>query len=178
MTVEFTLVQDYPTGLDHLWAAFGRPDYAMRKYQALGSSAVHLRRFEATAQAIEVELERDAPVDRSALPLWARTLVGRRQTLRHHTVWRRTGPSQVSAELDISPAGLPVHAQAVGVIGEPAPATTRMVLTWQVNSVLGARVERLFARQLRAALNADHAFTVGDLREGAAAGSLQRANAP
>ncbi len=171
MSLQFTLIQDYPTGLDHLWSAFGQPDYPTQKYQALGCSALRLRRFESTARTIEVELERDAPVDRSQLPIWAKPLVGRLQTLHHHTVWRRTDPAKVTAVLDISPVGFPVEAHGVGVITETTPATTRMALAWQVKSVLGAKVERLFANQLRAALDADHAFTLGYLlRHGASAG--------
>ena len=167
--MEFTITQDYPAGLDRLWAVFGRPDYPRRKYRALGATAVLVRRFHVTAQAIEVDLERDAPVDDSRLPSWTRLLVRGKQTLRHRTAWRRVGPTQAAAELDISPVGLPVHASGTGWLVEAANGTTRMELTWRVQSVLGARVESLFAGQIRAALANDHAFTLQYLREAGAA---------
>jgi hypothetical protein len=169
--MEFSLSQDFPAGLDRLWAAFGRPDYPQRKYRALGATAVRLLRFHATASSIEVRLERDVPVDASALPAWARTLMPGEQTLRHRTSWRRLGPTQVSAELDLAPVGLPVHAHGIGNIVETAPGATRMVLHWQVTStlpLLGRKVERLFAEQLRGALHADHVFTLQYLQQAAA----------
>ena len=161
--MKFSITQDFPARLDTLWAVFGRPEYALRKYHSLGARAVRLRRFHATAQAIEVELERDVSVDPNRLPRWVRTFIGREQTLRHRTRWRRTGPKQVAAELDISLVGLPVSAHGVGVIAETALGTTRMVLSWQVRTtlpIMGSPLERLFAGQIRAALDADHAFTL------------------
>jgi hypothetical protein len=168
--VEFTVSQDFPAGLDRLWAAFGHPDYPQRKYRALGATALRLQSFHATASSIEVELERDMPVAASALPAWARTLVRSEQTLRHRSRWRRLGPTQVSAELDIEPVGLPVRSHGTGSIVEVAPGATRMVLHWQVTStlpVLGRKLERLFADQVRAALHADHAFTLQYLAQAA-----------
>ena len=166
--MEFTLTQHFPTGLDRLWAVFGRPEYPERKYDALGATALRLHRFHVTAQAIEVELERDMPVDPSRLPPWMLKMIGRHQTLRQRTAWKRVSPTQVSAELDVSPIGLPVRAHGVGTIVETAPGTTRMALTWRVTSMLplmGAKVERLFADQLRTALEDDHAFTLRYLQQ-------------
>ena len=166
--MEFTLTQYFPTGLDRLWAVFGRPDYPHRKYEALGTTALRLHRFHVTAQAIDVELERDVPVDQSRLPAWVGKMIDRKQSLRHHTQWRRISPTEVSAELHISPIGLPVHAHGVGTIIETAPGTTRMVLAWRVTSTLpliGDKVERLFADQLRSALDDDHAFTLQYLQQ-------------
>lgn len=161
--MEFTLTQYFPTGLDRLWAVFGRPEYPQRKYLALGATALRLHRFHVTPQAIEVELERDVPVDQSRFPAWVGKMIGRKQSLRHQTQWRRISPTEVSAELHISPTGLPVHARGVGTIAETVPGKTRMVLTWRVTSTLpliGDKVERLFADQLRTALAEDHAFTL------------------
>jgi len=163
--MQFTLSQDFPAGLDRLWAAFGRPEYPNQKYLALGAAAVRVRRFEATKQAIDVELERDVRVDRSGLPSWMRLLARDQQTLQHRTAWRRVGAKQAAAELDILPLGLPVRAHGSGTIVEAAPGSTRMVLTWQVDSILGAKVERLFADQIRAALADDHAFTLQYLQQ-------------
>jgi hypothetical protein len=174
-SMEFTLTQDFPAGLDCLWSAFGRADYPRRKYLALGATAVRLRRIVATPQAIDVELERDVPVDPSRLPAWARVLVGSQQTLRHRTAWRRIGPTQASAELEISPDGLPVRARGLATIVELGPQSTRLRLTWQVQSgvpMIGHRVERLFANELRSALDADHAFTLQYLKA-LAAGPVQ-----
>jgi hypothetical protein len=166
--MDFTLTQYFPTGLDRLWVAFGRPEYPQRKYAALGATAFRLQRFDVTAQTIEVELERDVPVDPSRLPPWVRLMFGGKQTLRHHTRWRRVSPTRVTAELDISPISLPVRARGVGTIIETAPGSTRMELDWKVTSLVpmvGGKLERLFADQVRAALDDDHAFTLHYLRQ-------------
>jgi hypothetical protein len=161
--MEFESIHDYPAGLDCLWAVFGRADYAQQKYRALGATAVRLRRFDAGAELIEVELERDVPVDPSRMPTWARRFVGDQQTLRHRSSWRRTGPARAAAEIEISPLGLPVRARGLGTITETAPDSTRLLLAWRVDCTLplvGIRVERLFAKQVRAALDEDHVFTL------------------
>lgn len=166
-SMDFSTTQDFPAGLDRLWAVFGRPEYPLRKYESLGATAIRMHVFHVTAQLIEVDLERDVSVDPVRLPAWARTFIGSGQTLRHRTQWRRIGPTQAAAELDISPNGLPVSAHGVGVIGETAPGTTRMVLSWRVRTRLPfmrSSVERLFAREVRMALDADHAFTLRYLR--------------
>ena len=154
---------DFPACLDSLWAAFGSEDYPRQKYLALGATAVRLDCFSATAQAIDVELERDLPVDPRRLPSWARWLIGRQQTLRHRSAWRREGPTRAIAELHISPVGLPVQAHGLGTITETSAGTSRMVLTWRVASdlpLIGHKVERLFADLMRRSLDADHAFTL------------------
>jgi Protein of unknown function (DUF2505) len=161
--IELNLTQDFPAGLDRLWAAFGREDYPRQKYFTLGATAVRTGCFSASAQAIDVELERDMPVDPRRLPSWARVLVGSRQTLRHRSAWRRTGPRQATAELHISPIGLPVQAHGLGTISETSPGRSRMVLIWHVASnlpLIGHKVERLFADLIRTSLDADHAFTL------------------
>lgn len=167
--IELNLTQDFPAGLDRLWAAFGSEDYPRQKYLALGATAVRTGRFSATAQAIDVELERDVPVDPRRLPAWARRLIGSPQTLRHRSAWRRAGPTRATAELDISPLGLPVRAHGLGTIAQTSPGMSRMVLVWRVESnlpVIGHKVERLFADQIRTALDADHAFTLNYLKAG------------
>ncbi len=123
--MNFTLTQDFPAGLDRLWAVFGRPEYPQQKYCALGATAFRLQQVRVTAQTIDVEL-------------------------------------------DISPIGLPVRARGVGTIVESASGTARMILTWRVTSrvpMMGAKIERLFADQVRAALDDDHAFTLQYLRQ-------------
>lgn len=167
--MDFTVTQEFPTGLDRLWVVFGRPEYPQRKYRALGATAFRLQQFHVTAQTIEVELERDVPVDRSRLPPWVRSVVGGMQTLRHHTRWRRVSPTRVTAELDISPTSLPVRARGVGSVVEIEPGMTRMTLAWQVKStvpMLGEKIERLFADQVRTGLDDDHAFTLQYLLTG------------
>jgi hypothetical protein len=166
--MNFTLTQDFPMGLDRLWVVFGRPEYPERKYIALGATAFRMQQFHVTEQTIEVELERDVPVKPSQLPPWVRTMVGGKQTLRHRTRWRRVSPTRINAELDIEPIRLPVRARGVGTIVEIAPERTRMNLTWQVKSrvpLIGDRIERLFADQVRTALDADHAFTLQYLQQ-------------
>ena len=161
--MNFSVTQDYPAGLDRLWAAFGRPEYPRQKYLALGATAVRVHGFKVTAQTIDVDLERDVPVDPSSVPPWARIFIGKAQTLRHRTRWQRVDATHAAAELDISPIGQPVHARGVGTIVETAPGTTRMLLNWRVSTtlpVMGGAVERLFASQVRNALDADHAFSL------------------
>lgn len=146
-----------------MWAVFSHPEYPQRKYRALGATAVRLLRFDVTKQVIEVELERDVPVDVAALPVWTRQLLARQQTLRHRSRWRRVSLRQISAELEITPVGLPLQARGGGNLVQTAPALTLMTLRWQVTSpmlLIGSKIERLFARQLRQALDADHAFTL------------------
>jgi len=58
---------------------------------------VRLHRFSATAQAIDVELERVMPIDPSRLPRWSRAVVGSEQALLHHTVWRRISSPTLAA---------------------------------------------------------------------------------
>jgi len=161
--MEFTSAQDFPAGLDQLWAAFGHPEYPRQKYLALGATRVRLHRFEATAQSIEVDLERDVPLIKSRLPAWARKLLGSEQTVRHRTAWRRIGASQIAAELDIAPSGLPVRACGAGTIVELPSGTARMGLAWHIESslpLMGGKLERLFADQVRDALDDDYRFTV------------------
>lgn len=169
--MKFSLVQEFPASLERLWSAFGQPDYPLQKYRALGSTGIRLLRFVATAELIEVELEREAPVAGDAVPGWARGFMRPTQTMRHRTRWRRVGPTQAEAELDIAPLGQPVAAHGIGSIAELGPGLTRMTLSFVVSSrlpVLGARVARLYAEQIRAALEADHAYTLRYL-EGKAA---------
>jgi hypothetical protein len=159
-TDEFTCIQDFLAGLDRLWAALGHPEYPLRKCLAMGATAVRLRRFYAEAPAIENELEPDVSVGKSRLPLWARLLVRNEHTLRHRTTWRRVGPAQVAAKLNILAVGVPVRARNDGTIVKAAPRKTRMALTWRVDSVLGDRMEHLIANQIRAALEDDRRFTL------------------
>jgi hypothetical protein len=165
--MQFTTARDFPAGLDRLWATFGHPAYPQTKYRALGAVAVRLKRFDVGAQSIEVDLERVVPVDIARLPGWAHIFAGREQTLRHHTAWRRVDPERIDAELEIVPVGLPVRARGTGAIVELAARTSRMSLTWRVDSILpvwGGRVERLFAEQVQIALEQDHRFTLAALR--------------
>jgi hypothetical protein len=170
LLIELNVTQNFPAGLDCLWAAFGREDYPRQKYLTLGATAVRTGRFSATAQAIDVEIERDVPVDPRLLPSWARMLIGRQQTVRHRSAWRRAGPTRATAELDISAVGLPVRAHGLGRIDETSPGTSRMLLAWRVESnlpIIGHKVERLFADLIRTSLDADHAFTLRYLEAGA-----------
>jgi hypothetical protein len=170
--MEFGTAHDYPAGLDSLWAAFGGPDYPRQKYLALGATALRIDRFAAGTQTIEVDLERVVPLAQGLVPAWARRLVGREQTLRQRTEWRRVSPGRVQAHLQIVPVGLPVQAHGTGTIVEQAAGTSRMTLAWRVVSSLpmaGRRVERLFADQVRAALDEDHRFTVAFLQQALAA---------
>ncbi|HWS74774.1 MAG TPA: DUF2505 domain-containing protein [Quisquiliibacterium sp.] len=158
-----TLNQDFPAGLDRLWAVLGRREYVERKYTALGSSALRILRFEASDELIEVELERRAPARIEGLPAWARLVPGRGWTLRQHTRWQRVGPGRVDVGLDLALAGGLVRATGVGAVAERSPALTRMTLDIETACEIpgiGAEAARLFADEVGRALREDHVFTV------------------
>lgn len=168
--MQFDLTQDFPVGLERLWSALGRPDYVEQKYRSLGSTSLRILKFSADAESIEVELDRQAPVARDRLPVWARVFSGKQQAMRHRTHWRRAGPGRVDAELDIRALGMPVSAQGTGSVVELSPRHSRMTLHFDVRSTspaLQSRVAQLFAQQVQHALQADHAFTLAYLRASA-----------
>lgn len=167
--MEFDLTQEFPVGLDRLWAALGRADYVEQKYRSLGSAALHVLKFVADAETIEVELEREAPVAVDELPIWVRVFSGTRQAMRQHTRWRRVGRGRVEAELCICALGKRVSAKGTGSVVELSPTHSRMTLHFSVASTSRAwkaGVAEVFARQVRHALDADHAFTLEYLRAG------------
>jgi hypothetical protein len=167
--LQLDLTQDFPVGLERLWAALGRADYVEQKYRALGSTSLRVLKFSADADLIEVELDRQAPVAREELPVWARFLVGNQQAMHHHTRWRRAGLAKVDAEFDISAPGMPVSARGTGTVVELSPVHSRMTLHFEVKSAAAAlksSVALVFAQQVKRALEADHAFTLAYLQEG------------
>jgi hypothetical protein len=164
--MKFRIRQDYPTSLEHLWAAFGRVDYPKQKYRALGSKALKILRFEVTERRINVELERKTQLVAERIPKWASTLIGGEQRIHHCTQWSRVSPIQVDAELDIAPVNIALCAHATGTVVELNPKQTRMTLNFDVQCAFptfGATVARLFADQVKVALKADHAFTLAYL---------------
>jgi hypothetical protein len=161
--MKFSLEQDFPADLSRLWVTLGRGDYIEQKYRSLGSTATRILKLHVTDDVIEVELERDAPVARERLPRWARQVVHGNQPMHHHTRWLRANASLVEGELDIAPVGIPVRAHGVGTVVEVAPGRSRMTLEFDVQSglpIVGAEVARVFAEQVKAALGADHTFTL------------------
>lgn len=170
--MKFSLAQDFPAGMDSLWAVFSQADYPERKYAALGSTDFRLISFRAAAEHISVALERTVPAATERIPDWARRLVSRDYVMRHETQWRRIDGRRADAELDITPVGIPVSIRACGDIIEQSPVTTRMTLTFEVQCrvpLIGGKVAELFAGKIREAMAQDHAFTVRYL-EGALAG--------
>jgi hypothetical protein len=171
--LKFSLHQEFPASLDRLWTAIGRADYPRRKYRALGSTGVQVLRFVVTDDLIEVELERNVAVAAADLPAWARPFAAGKRTLRQRTRWQRVAPARIDAQLEITPSGLPVKARAAGTVVELAPQHALMSLDFTVECklpVLGGRIARLFAGQVREAMQADHAFTLAYLRGQAPAG--------
>jgi hypothetical protein len=161
--MKFSLAQDYPADLRRLWATLGRAEYVEQKYRSLGAAALRILKLQVTDDVIDVELERSAPVAREELPRWARAVLRGTQPMHHHTRWSRAGAARVEAELDIAPVGIPVRAHGVGSVAELAPDRTRLTLDFDVECrlpVVGAEVARVFAEQVKAALRADHAFTL------------------
>jgi hypothetical protein len=168
--MRFNLTQDFPVGLEQLWTALGRADYVEQKYRSLGSTSLRVLTFSAGADVIEVELDRQATVAREELPVWARFLAGNQQAIHHHTRWRRAGLARVDAEFDISALDIPVRARGTGAVVELSPNHSRMTLNFDVRSTsaaLRSSVTRVFAQQVKRALQADHAFTLAYLLAGA-----------
>ncbi|MGH8541129.1 MAG: DUF2505 domain-containing protein [Stenotrophobium sp.] len=165
--MKLELHQEYPASLDRLWAVFGSPDYPPAKYKALGATSFEMKRFSATAGLIEADLVRKTPVNPEAVPEWALKFISAEQTVRHHTRWRRTSPTEVRAELHINPQGLPVNIAGTGTICEAA-GHTRMDLSFDIDCkipLLGGKIAKLFAEQIRQALVDDHAFTLRYLKQ-------------
>jgi hypothetical protein len=166
--VKLEVTQVFPAGLDRLWEVFGKPEYSEQKYRALGSTSVLIRRFDATPRKIVVELERLSPVAADRVPAWAGPFVGKRQAMRHATVWRRAGAKRIDAVLEIDPVGQPVAARGTGEVVEIDAARSRLTLRFDVMCGiprLGGTVAAMYASQIEAALKADHAFTLKYLRE-------------
>jgi hypothetical protein len=165
--VKLEVTQAFPAGLDRLWEVFGKPDYTERKYRALGSTSVLVRRFDTTSRRIAVELERLSPVAADRIPAWARPFVGDQQAMRHATVWRRTSPRRIDAVLEIDPVGQPVAAHGTGEVVEIDRTHSRLTLRFDVTCripKLGEQIAAMYASQIEAALAADHAFTLKYLR--------------
>ncbi len=165
--MQFDLTQDFPVSLERLWTVLGRADYIEQKYRALGSTSLRILKFSADAESIEIELDRQAPVARDELPMWAHVLSGKQQTMRHHTRWRRAGFDRVDADVDICALDLPVSAKGTGSVVELSSEHSRLTLHFDVRSTapaFGSTVAQLFARQVKHALQADHEFTLGYLR--------------
>lgn len=165
--MEFDLTQEFPVGLGRLWGALARADYIEQKYRSLGTTSLRISKLSSDGDTIEVVLDRMALVALDKLPLWARLLSGTRQAVRHHTRWRRVSRDRVDAELDIRALGRGVVAKGTGSLHELSPTRSRLSLHFEV-AATSPRVlpgmAALFARQVRHALEADHAFTVTYLR--------------
>lgn len=162
MVIRFASVQTFPFSLQRLWSSCATPDYAVRKYKALGATAVQVQRFVASGDLIEVDLVREVPVRPDSLPAWSRPWAPKRQLLQHETHWQRTSHRHALVALSVVPLRLPVRAQATGTLAE-AQGETRMELSWQVRASLPgltAALERLFQRQVEAGLAEDRDFTV------------------
>jgi hypothetical protein len=169
--VNFEIAQDFPASLARLWEALGRRDYVDQKYIALGSTSLQVKQFDSSPQRIEVRLERTLGIEASGLPAWARWLSGRPQRLTHHTCWTRAGAKQVDVELRVSTQDHAVDADATGSVIELDSGRTRMRLSVTVNCsvpALGRQIAKVFADQMKQALEQDHAFTVRYLMRAAA----------
>jgi hypothetical protein len=161
--MKFAVIENFPASLARLWAALAHPDYPAQKYQALGSTGLQLLRFDVSEQVIEVELERTVRAALEAAPAWARPFMDGEQRMRQYGRWQRVSPTQIDAELDLGLVDLPLSAHASGSAVEVRPEHTRLTLRFQVFSRLPAfrgTAARLFAAQARAAMAADHAFTL------------------
>ena len=171
----FTMAQDFPVGVDRLWTAIGREDYVRAKYRALGTPALRLRRFQATAERVEVDLERDLP-RAVPLPPGLGATGHALRTLRQRSTWRRDARGEVQVTLEIAPLGLPLVAAGEGSVRPTGPHACRLALRWQVRAdevpgLLRGAASAIFARRVREALAQDHAFTLGWLARATARAS-------
>lgn len=162
--MKIDLQQDFPAKIDRLWATFANTEYPEQKYRALGATGFEMLSFKADEQSIEIDLQRTFPVRQEHIPSWARPFfTDAHQTLRHRTQWRRLGSALIEAQLAIDPLGMPVGALGRGRIVESSAGTTTMTLEFDVESslpLLGGKIARFFAEQIKNALSADHAFTL------------------
>ena len=85
--MQFDLTQDFPVGLDRLWSILGRADYIEAKYRSLGSTSLRLLKFKVDPRSIDVEVDREVPVARGQLPLWARVFIGDEHIPARTVVW-------------------------------------------------------------------------------------------
>ncbi|MGZ8981448.1 MAG: DUF2505 domain-containing protein [Burkholderiaceae bacterium] len=161
--MKFEIAQVFPTGLARLWEALGRRDYVEQKYIALGSTSVQINQFDSSPQRIEVRLDRTLPIEASGLPAWARWLSVRPPRLTHHTCWTRVGTKQVDVELRVSTQDHAVDADGTGTVIEEDSGRSRMRLSVTVRCpvpAVGEQIAKVFADQMKRALEQDHTFTV------------------
>jgi hypothetical protein len=161
--MKFRISQDFPDSLDRLWSALGQRDYPARKYAALGSPDLQLLRFHATKRLIEVEFERTVRAALEVAPAWARPFMEGEQRMRQYGRWRRASSTRIEAELDVGLVDIPITAHATGLGLALGHDHTRLVLRFDVTSRLPAfrgTAARLFAAQVKAAMRADHEFTL------------------
>jgi hypothetical protein len=166
--VKFSLAQDFPVGLDELWAVYGSPPYLEAKYTALGALAVVIREAYTDASAIRVMLERTIATDLKGVPDWARKLVGRDYVMRHENRCQRRSAQNADVSLSITPLGSPVEISARGSLDEVAPGQTRLALEFDVVCslpIVGKKVAEIFAGKIREALQEDHDFTLEYIRQ-------------
>lgn len=169
--VNFEIAHDFPASLDRLWEALGQRDYVDQKYSALGSTSLRIEQFDSSPRRIEVRLERTLGIEASGLPAWARWLSGRPQRLVHHTCWTRAGAREVDVELRVFTPDHAVDADATGTVIELDSGRTRMRLNVTVKCsvpAVGGQIAKVFADQMKHALEQDHAFTVRYLMRDAA----------
>lgn len=167
-----SLHQDYPASVETLWSVFGHPDYPDRKYKALGISAYEVREFTATPERISLELLRTHSLPPEKVPSVVRKFVHPHQTLRYISHWRRNGPDAAEFDLEIIPAGLPVHIRGTGRLVQTGAASSRLTIdfTVEVNvPLIRHKAETMVATQIEKSFHDDHAFTLRYLAENAPA---------
>lgn len=163
--MKFSIDQDFPQGLDVLWAVYGEASYLQAKYHALGS--VNIRVIESVTDDtdLRVVLERTIPATAiNGIPDWARKLISRDYVMRHENRCKRSGPAHAAVDLCITPVGSPVSITAQGSFSEPAAGQSRLALVFDVHCripLVGGKVAELFAHKIREALTEDYEFTLG-----------------
>lgn len=173
--MKFSFDQDFPQGLDRLWAVYAQTDYLKAKYGALGSTHIRVLESVTTDKDLGVVLERTIPAaDINGIPDWAKKLISRDYVMRHENRCKRTSPTHATVSLRITPVGSPVSISAQGTFSEPVAGHSRLALTFDVECkipLVGGKVAELFAKKIREALAEDHDFTLGYIKAHAESGN-------
>lgn len=164
--------QDYPATPDTLWTVFGQPDYPHRKYQAQGITGYRVLSFEASADRIDLDLERTLSVPMHHIPAIAQRFVHPEQVLHYLSHWRRTPDGQADFDVEIVARGLPLRISGRGELRQTGAAASRLSIEFDIGvqvPLIGGKIEKMVAAFIEKSFHEDHAFTLEYLAEHARA---------
>lgn len=160
--------QDYPATPERLWQAFGQPDYLHRKYAAQGITAYKLRRFDASPERIDVDLERTLAVPLHRIPHFAQRFVHPEQTLHYLSHWHRNAAGEADFDLEIQAPGLPLQITGKGRLRQVEAGNSRLAIEFDIRvhvPLLGGRIEKALAGFIESSFAKEHEFTLRYLAE-------------